>query len=118
MNDSIVLIDFINARVRAGMPIGQAIEEAGTRRFRPVLLTTGNDDRRADTDLAGDFAASTDSDPDGDEHCVRGILRDCASAVLGTGQLLAVLQRAGILRHDVDAAQCRGNGDRPRRKLR
>ena len=40
VNDSIVLIDFINARVRAGMPIEQAIKEAGVRRFRPVLLTT------------------------------------------------------------------------------
>ena len=40
VNDSIVLIDFINARVRNGMPINQAIREAGTRRFRPVLLTT------------------------------------------------------------------------------
>ncbi|MEO1528366.1 MAG: efflux RND transporter permease subunit [Planctomycetota bacterium] len=40
VNDSIVLIDFINSRVRAGMPIGQALTESGTRRFRPVLLTT------------------------------------------------------------------------------
>ena len=40
VNDSIVLIDFINSRVRAGMPIGQALSESGVRRFRPVLLTT------------------------------------------------------------------------------
>lgn len=40
VNDSIVLIDFINSRVRAGVPIGQAISESGSRRFRPVLLTT------------------------------------------------------------------------------
>ncbi len=40
VNDSIVLIDFINSRVRAGMPINDAIRESGTRRFRPVLLTT------------------------------------------------------------------------------
>lgn len=40
VNDSIVLIDFINSRVRTGMPIGQALRESGTRRFRPVLLTT------------------------------------------------------------------------------
>lgn len=40
VNDSIVLIDFINSRVRDGMPIQQAIREAGSRRFRPVLLTT------------------------------------------------------------------------------
>ncbi|MEM6474007.1 MAG: efflux RND transporter permease subunit, partial [Planctomycetota bacterium] len=40
VNDSIVLIDFINARVRRGMPIGDAIRESGVRRFRPVMLTT------------------------------------------------------------------------------
>jgi HAE1 family hydrophobic/amphiphilic exporter-1 len=40
VNDSIVLVDFINARVRANVPINQAIREAGVRRFRPVLLTT------------------------------------------------------------------------------
>jgi HAE1 family hydrophobic/amphiphilic exporter-1 len=40
VNDSIVLIDFINSRVRAGVPIGKAIQESGSRRFRPVLLTT------------------------------------------------------------------------------
>ncbi|WP_372897490.1 efflux RND transporter permease subunit [Stieleria sp.] len=40
VNDSIVLIDFINSRVRGGMPIGQALSESGVRRFRPVLLTT------------------------------------------------------------------------------
>jgi multidrug efflux pump subunit AcrB len=40
VNDSIVLIDFINSRVRAGMPIHEALHEAGSRRFRPVFLTT------------------------------------------------------------------------------
>ena len=40
VNDSIVLIDFINNRVRNGVPIETAIEESGSRRFRPVLLTT------------------------------------------------------------------------------
>lgn len=40
VNDSIVLVDFINSRVRAGSPLKQAAIEAGTRRFRPVLLTS------------------------------------------------------------------------------
>jgi multidrug efflux pump subunit AcrB len=40
VNDSIVLIDFINARVRQGVPVEQALSESGTRRFRPVMLTT------------------------------------------------------------------------------
>ena len=40
VNDSIVLIDFINSRVKAGLPLNDALSEAGSRRFRPVLLTT------------------------------------------------------------------------------
>ena len=40
VNDSIVLIDFINRRVRSGLPIDQALMEAGHRRFRPVVLTS------------------------------------------------------------------------------
>ena len=40
VNDSIVLVDFINARVRAGTPVDVAVIEAGQRRFRPVLLTS------------------------------------------------------------------------------
>lgn len=40
VNDSIVLVDFINARTHAGIPVKQAAMEAGQRRFRPVLLTS------------------------------------------------------------------------------
>lgn len=40
VNDSIVLVDFINARTRAGVPIQEAVLEAGQRRFRPVMLTS------------------------------------------------------------------------------
>lgn len=40
VNDSIVLVDFINQRVRRGVPIRTALLEAGSRRFRPVMLTT------------------------------------------------------------------------------
>jgi multidrug efflux pump subunit AcrB len=40
VNDSIVLIDFINARVREGKPLRQALREAGCVRFRPVFLTS------------------------------------------------------------------------------
>ncbi len=40
INDSIVLIDFINVRVRDGSPTRQALLEAGERRFRPILLTS------------------------------------------------------------------------------
>lgn len=40
VNDSIVLVDFINARVRGGMDQEQALLEAGRRRLRPVFLTS------------------------------------------------------------------------------
>lgn len=40
VNDSIVLIDFINNRVREGVPLIDALIESGVRRCRPVLLTS------------------------------------------------------------------------------
>ena len=40
INDSIVLVDFINHRCADGLPVRQAIVEAGCRRLRPVMLTT------------------------------------------------------------------------------
>jgi multidrug efflux pump subunit AcrB len=40
INDSLVMIDYIN-RLRAdGTPLRQAVLQAGSRRFRPILLTT------------------------------------------------------------------------------
>lgn len=40
INDSIVLVDFINHRVRDGLPLHDALIDAGRRRFRPVILTS------------------------------------------------------------------------------
>ncbi|MCG8684602.1 MAG: efflux RND transporter permease subunit [Desulfobacterales bacterium] len=40
VNDSLVLIDFANRRVRKGVPVFFAIQSAGIQRFRPILLTT------------------------------------------------------------------------------
>jgi len=40
VNDSIVLIDFINSRVRAGVKPVDALLESGQRRFRPIMLTS------------------------------------------------------------------------------
>ena len=40
VNDSIVLVDFINARVRKGIPLKDALASAGSRRFRPIMLTS------------------------------------------------------------------------------
>ncbi len=40
VNDSLVLIDFANQRVREGVPVRQAVHSAGIQRFRPIILTT------------------------------------------------------------------------------
>ncbi len=40
VNDSIVMVDFINKRIKGGLPVTDAILDAGRRRCRPVLLTS------------------------------------------------------------------------------
>jgi multidrug efflux pump subunit AcrB len=40
VNDSLVMIDFVNRGYRDGTPLFAAIREAGAARFRPILLTT------------------------------------------------------------------------------
>lgn len=40
VNDSLLLIDKVNDNRRSGMPLREAIVAAGTRRFRPILLTS------------------------------------------------------------------------------
>ncbi len=40
VNDSLVLVDFINKRTHDGLPLVQAIRVAGGARFRPILLTS------------------------------------------------------------------------------
>ena len=40
VNDSLILIDFINRAVRGGEDILAAVIESGKARFRPVLLTS------------------------------------------------------------------------------
>jgi multidrug efflux pump subunit AcrB len=40
VNDSIVLVDFINRARRQGMTLKQAVVESGCQRFRAILLTT------------------------------------------------------------------------------
>ncbi|HWC65561.1 MAG TPA: efflux RND transporter permease subunit, partial [Thermoanaerobaculia bacterium] len=39
VRNSIILVDFIELKVRAGMPLEEAVVEAGAVRFRPMLLT-------------------------------------------------------------------------------
>ncbi len=40
VNDAIILIDGFNDRIAHGAPFARALVDAGTRRFRPILLTT------------------------------------------------------------------------------
>jgi len=40
VNDSLILIDFINRAVRSGVDVETAVVESGKVRFRPVLLTS------------------------------------------------------------------------------
>ncbi|PID33976.1 MAG: hypothetical protein CR976_02735 [Thiotrichales bacterium] len=40
VNDSLVLVDFINKRIKEDMPIAKAVRYAGRARFRPILLTS------------------------------------------------------------------------------
>ena len=39
VRNSIILVDFIELRLREGMPISEAVVDAGAVRFRPMLLT-------------------------------------------------------------------------------
>ncbi|MGE0385419.1 MAG: efflux RND transporter permease subunit [Gammaproteobacteria bacterium] len=40
VNSSLVLVDYINVQVRRGVPLEQAVMDAGVRRFRPIFLTS------------------------------------------------------------------------------
>ena len=40
VNDSLVMVDFINRAVAKGLPLEQAIVDSGASRFRPILLTS------------------------------------------------------------------------------
>jgi multidrug efflux pump subunit AcrB len=40
VNDSLVMVHFMNSKVKEGMPLAEAVRLAGVRRFRPILLTS------------------------------------------------------------------------------
>lgn len=40
VNDSLVMVDFINQKTRAGEDVYESVVQSGTRRFRPILLTS------------------------------------------------------------------------------
>lgn len=40
VNDSLVMVDFINQKTRAGEDVSESVIQSGTRRFRPILLTS------------------------------------------------------------------------------
>jgi multidrug efflux pump subunit AcrB len=40
VNDSLIMVDFVNSARRQGLPILQAVIESGTQRFRAIILTS------------------------------------------------------------------------------
>jgi multidrug efflux pump subunit AcrB len=40
VNDSLIMVDFINKARRAGVPVKQAVVDSGTLRFRAIVLTS------------------------------------------------------------------------------
>jgi len=40
VNDSLVIVDFVNRARRGGTPLVEAVEQSGASRFRPILLTS------------------------------------------------------------------------------
>ena len=40
VNDSLVMVDFINRKIRDGGELFESVIQSGTRRFRPILLTS------------------------------------------------------------------------------
>ncbi len=40
VNDSLVLVDYVNKKVKQGVPLYDAVRKAGGARFRPILLTS------------------------------------------------------------------------------
>lgn len=40
VNDSLVLVDYANKRIKEGIPVAEAIRISGGARFRPILLTS------------------------------------------------------------------------------
>ena len=61
VRNSIILVDFIELKLRLGMPLEDAVVEAGVVRFRPMLLT-------AAAVVAGSFVILFDPDLPGSRH--------------------------------------------------
>ena len=83
VRNSIILVDFIELKLRQGMPLEQAVVEAGAVRFRPMLLTAAAVVVGSLRDaVRPDLPGARDQPDDG-----RG-RRDPAVAARGAGRLL------------------------------
>ncbi len=67
VNDSIVLVDFINHRVRDGVPLYDALMTRGKAKVSTDPADIDDDDRWTDPDIAGKIYASPSADPHGDQ---------------------------------------------------
>ena len=108
VNDSIVLIDFINHRVRDGMPLKEALIDAGRRRFRPVLLTSVTTIAGVLPILVETSDSGANRDSDGYQPGLRLDAGHAAGLGLGTGTLRRVRKVAGHL-SALDRAACGGS---------
>ena len=81
VNDSLVMVDFINRRIRAGMGVHEAIRDAGAARFRPIVLTSLTTFRRSAAPAAGAELPGPVPDPDGGLARLRRPVRNRDHAV-------------------------------------
>ena len=76
VNDSLILVHYINRRVSEGVPTIAAAVEAGMVRFRPILLTSLTTFCGLGADRSGTVHARADGDPDGGVAGIRHPVRD------------------------------------------
>ncbi len=87
VNDSLVLVDYVNRRRREGMPLNEAVRTAGLARLRPVLLTSVTTFAGLTPLLVGEIHPGPVDDPDGRVAGVRHPVRDVYHAAFDTDQL-------------------------------
>ena len=91
VNDSIVLFDFINARIAEGGVSPRSHCRCRNPPYvRPVILTSTDDRRRVAADLDRNVLAGTNADPGRYQYRLRSPLRDGIDSLPGSGQLFAV----------------------------
>ena len=104
VNDSIVLVDFINQRINDGMPLKEALLEAGLTAVSTRDADVGDDDRRVGPDVDGNVVSGANPDSDGGQPLFRADAGDRFGVVPGAGILSRVLHShhvvCSLIQHD------------------